>query len=155
MNVTTPNDEYIVTYSGVLFTMELHCIPKVNTQLLITNNSAPNTTNPFRLSNTTNSLPRSLCTQQRHNHRNASATTVALATMLPVNRPSVSTVALPRKRNNAAPSHRHATGRRRHATKETQHVTIYIYTIHFPSKKTKVKLSRYRHARGERMYTSN
>jgi hypothetical protein len=46
----------IVTYSGVLFTMELYCTTKFNTQLLITINSAPNTTNLFRLSNTTQSL---------------------------------------------------------------------------------------------------
>jgi hypothetical protein len=33
----------IVTYSGVLFTMELHCTPKFNTQLLIIISSTPNT----------------------------------------------------------------------------------------------------------------
>jgi hypothetical protein len=33
----------IVTYSGVLFTMELYCTPKFNTQLLITIRSTPNT----------------------------------------------------------------------------------------------------------------
>jgi hypothetical protein len=49
---------HTVTYSGVLFTMELYCTPKFNTQLLITNSSTPNTTGVtslFRSQNTTNS----------------------------------------------------------------------------------------------------
>jgi hypothetical protein len=46
----------IVTYSGVLFTMELYCTQKFNTQLVNTINSAPNTTgatNLFKSPNTT------------------------------------------------------------------------------------------------------
>jgi hypothetical protein len=92
---------------------------KFNTQLLITMNSALNTTNLFGFSNTTHSFLRSLCRQQRHYHRNVSVTIVAFVTMLLVNRPSISIAALLRKSNNAVLSHCYTTGRRRQATKET------------------------------------
>jgi hypothetical protein len=81
---------------------------KFNTQLLITNNSALNTTgatNFFKSQHTTNSFLRSLCRQQRHNHRNVSVTIVAFVIMLLVNRPSVSIVTLLRKRKNVVLSH--------------------------------------------------
>jgi hypothetical protein len=47
---------------------------------------------------------------------------VACVTMLLVDRPSVSIVALLRKRNNVVLSHCYATGRRRHPAKETSHM---------------------------------
>jgi hypothetical protein len=48
----------LITYSGVLFTMELYCTPKFNTQLLITISSTTNTMGASSLlisQNTTNS----------------------------------------------------------------------------------------------------
>jgi hypothetical protein len=53
-----------VAYSGVLFTMELYCTPKFNTQLLITISSTPNTPGATSLSD-----PRTHLTTVKHSQQ--------------------------------------------------------------------------------------